>query len=51
MGLITDLEVGPDGYLYATIYSEGKIVKFIPQLSLASDSNPDSNNKDGAVEN
>jgi glucose/arabinose dehydrogenase len=27
MGLITDLEVGPDGYLYATIYDEGKIVK------------------------
>jgi aldose sugar dehydrogenase len=50
MGLITDLEVGPDGYLYATIYDEGKIVKIIPPSSLASDSNPDSNNKDAAVE-
>jgi glucose/arabinose dehydrogenase len=33
MGLITDLKVGPDGYLYATVYQseDGKIVKILPQ--------------------
>ncbi|HET6715590.1 MAG TPA: PQQ-dependent sugar dehydrogenase, partial [Nitrososphaeraceae archaeon] len=33
MGLITDLEVGPDGYLYATIFNsdDGKIVRILPK--------------------
>jgi aldose sugar dehydrogenase len=33
MGLITDLKVGPDGYLYASIYGPypGKIVRILPQ--------------------
>jgi aldose sugar dehydrogenase len=30
MGLITDLEVGFDGYLYATIYDKGEIIRIIP---------------------
>jgi aldose sugar dehydrogenase len=37
MGLITDLEVGPEGYLYATIYddNEGKIIKIVPDNAVA----------------
>jgi glucose/arabinose dehydrogenase len=33
IGPITDLKVGPDGYLYATIfeYDDGKIVRILPQ--------------------
>ena len=27
---ITDLEVGPDGYLYVVLYGEGKIFKIVP---------------------
>jgi hypothetical protein len=36
MGIITDLEVGHDGYLYVTIYDEddGKIIKIIPSSSI-----------------
>jgi aldose sugar dehydrogenase len=29
-GLITDLEVGPDGYLYFVVFNEGKIYRIIP---------------------
>ena len=29
-GSVTDLEVGPDGYLYVVSYNEGKIFKLIP---------------------
>jgi glucose/arabinose dehydrogenase len=29
-GLITDLEVGPDGYLYVVSFDEGKIFKIVP---------------------
>jgi glucose/arabinose dehydrogenase len=50
MGLVTDLEVGPDGYLYATIYNNGKIVKIIPSSSSVSDNSADSNNIDGIIE-
>lgn len=33
IGPITDLKVGPDGYLYVTIlgYGDGKIVRILPQ--------------------
>lgn len=45
MGIITDLEVGPDGYLYVTIYDEddGKIIKITPSSSI---NNADSNDID-----
>lgn len=33
-GSITDLEVGPDGYLYVVSYEEGKIFKIIPKKVL-----------------
>jgi glucose/arabinose dehydrogenase len=29
-GLITDLEVGPDGCLYVVSFDEGKIFKIVP---------------------
>jgi glucose/arabinose dehydrogenase len=29
-GSVTDLEVGPDGYLYVVSYGEGKIFKIVP---------------------
>jgi glucose/arabinose dehydrogenase len=40
MGIITDLEVGPDGYLYVTIYddNDGKIIKIIPSSTNNADS-------------
>jgi len=31
-GIITDLKVGPDGYLYFVAHSEGKIYKIIPRV-------------------
>jgi glucose/arabinose dehydrogenase len=30
-GTITDLKIGPDGYLYFVVYSEGKIYRIVPQ--------------------
>jgi glucose/arabinose dehydrogenase len=30
-GTITDLNIGPDGYLYFVVYSEGKIYRIVPQ--------------------
>lgn len=30
-GLITDLEVGPDGYLYFVVFNEGKIYRIVSQ--------------------
>jgi glucose/arabinose dehydrogenase len=29
-GSVTDLEVGPDGYLYVVSYNKGKIFKIVP---------------------
>ena len=29
-GLITDLDVGPDGYLYFVVFNEGKIYRIVP---------------------
>lgn len=29
-GIITDLKIGPDGYLYFVVYDEGKIYRIIP---------------------
>jgi aldose sugar dehydrogenase len=29
-GLITDLEIGPDGYLYFVVFDEGKIYRIVP---------------------
>jgi aldose sugar dehydrogenase len=29
-GIITDLEVGPDGYLYALLYDRGELFRFVP---------------------
>jgi hypothetical protein len=31
-GVITDLEVGPDGYLYALSYMTGTIFRIIPNM-------------------
>jgi glucose/arabinose dehydrogenase len=31
-GTITDLKIGPDGYLYFVVYSEGKIYRIVPQI-------------------
>jgi aldose sugar dehydrogenase len=28
---ITDMEIGPDGYLYVLVYGEGKIFKIVPK--------------------
>ena len=33
-GSVTDLEVGPDGYLYVVSYEEGKVFKIIPKKGL-----------------
>jgi aldose sugar dehydrogenase len=30
LGLITDLEIGPDGYLYLVVFDEGKIYRIVP---------------------
>ena len=30
-GIITDLKVGPDGYLYFVVYDEGKIYRIVPK--------------------
>jgi glucose/arabinose dehydrogenase len=30
-GLITDLEIGPDGYLYFAAFDEGKICRIVPK--------------------
>jgi glucose/arabinose dehydrogenase len=31
-GIITDLKIGPDGYLYFVAHSEGKIYKIVPRF-------------------
>jgi aldose sugar dehydrogenase len=33
-GTITDMEVGPDGYLYVLSFSEGKIFRIVPEYSI-----------------
>jgi hypothetical protein len=35
-GGITDLKVGPDGYLYVVSIGQGKIFKVVPRLNLSS---------------
>ena len=30
-GIITDLKMGPDGYLYFVVYDEGKIYRIVPR--------------------
>jgi len=32
-GIITDLKIGPDGYLYFVVYDEGKIYRIVPKNS------------------
>jgi glucose/arabinose dehydrogenase len=31
-GLITDLKIGPDGYLYIVVFNEGKIYRIVPRI-------------------
>jgi len=31
-GLITDLKIGPDGYVYFVVFDEGKIYRIVPRL-------------------
>jgi glucose/arabinose dehydrogenase len=31
-GIITDIKVGPDGYLYFVVFNEGKIYKIVPRV-------------------
>ncbi len=32
LGIVTDLKVGPDGYLYFVVYNEGKIYRILPRV-------------------
>jgi aldose sugar dehydrogenase len=31
-GIITDIKVGPDGYLYFVVFNEGKIYRIVPRV-------------------
>jgi len=40
-GSVTDIEVGPDGYLYVVSYNKGKIFKIVPDGDSAEQRSPD----------
>jgi glucose/arabinose dehydrogenase len=39
-GLISDLEIGPDGYLYIVVFNEGKIYRIVPSYQNDDDAKP-----------